>query len=373
MKRILVIVGTRPEVIKMAPVIKALRSQPDIFETKVCSTGQHAEMLYHTIEYFDIKLDYDLKLMKEGQTLSQLTAALVKHLPVVFEDFHPHIILIQGDTTSAFVGGLVSYYQQIQIGHIEAGLRTENKYAPFPEEMNRRLVGILSDHHFAPTQRAKQALLHEGVEESQIIVTGNTVIDALFYILKKIEKSPPSLGHLDPIIANGQKIILITGHRRENFGEGFKNICEAIRTLAQELNDIVLIYPVHLNPNVQKPVYKILGKLPNVYLVPPMGYVPFVRLMNAAYIVLTDSGGIQEEAPSLGKPVLVMREVTERQEAVEAGTALLVGADKSKIVYEASRLSTDKAAWNAMSKINNPFGDGKAASRIVDYLAKLEI
>ncbi len=372
MKRILVIIGTRPEVIKMAPVVQALCNQSDIFETKVCSTGQHNEMLYQAVEYFDINLDYDLKLMKKEQTLSQITAALAKFLPDVLEDFKAHTILVQGDTTSAFIGGLVGYYQQIQVGHVEAGLRTENKFAPFPEEMNRRLLGVLTDHHFAPTQRAKQALLQEGVEESRIVVTGNTVIDALFYILKKNEVSTPSLGHLEPVISNGRKMVLITGHRRENFGEGFKNICEAIHKLALEFKDIALIYPVHLNPNVQDPVYRILGKLDNVYLVPPMGYVPFVRLLNAAHIVLTDSGGIQEEASSLGKPVLVMREVTERLEAVESGNALLVGTDKSEIFKEASRLLTDSAAWNAMSKISNPFGDGKAAMRIVEYLANLK-
>ncbi len=371
MKKVLVIVGTRPEVIKMAPVIQALYSQSDIFITKVCSTGQHSEMLYQAVEYFDINLDYDLKLMKKEQTLSRITAALAKYLPAVLEDFSPHIILVQGDTTSAFVGGLAGYYQQIQIGHVEAGLRTENKFAPFPEEMNRRLLGVLTDHHFAPTQRAKHALLREGIDESRIVVTGNTVIDALFYTLKKNETSPPSLGNLEPVISNGRKMILITGHRRENFGEGFKNICEAIRKLALEFSDTAFIYPVHLNPNVQNPVYKILGGLDNIYLVSPMGYVPFVRLMNAAHIILTDSGGIQEEASSLGKPVLVMREVTERLEAVESGNALLVGTDTSEIFREASRLLTDSAAWNAMSNMSSPFGDGKAAMRIVEYLANL--
>jgi UDP-N-acetylglucosamine 2-epimerase (non-hydrolysing) len=370
-KKVLVVVGTRPEIIKMAPVIHNLVEREDTFNTKVCLTGQHREMLYQSIEFFDINVDYNLNVMRKGQTLSQLTAALVKNLTDVLEDFKPHIILVQGDTTSAFVGALVGNYHRIQVGHVEAGLRTYNKNAPFPEETNRCLITVLTDRHFAPTLRAKQALITEGVDESKVIVSGNTVVDALFQTIEKIKVSPPLLGEIEPIVSNGHTIVLITGHRRENFGKGFENICMAVQSLAEDFRNCNFIYPVHLNPKVQRPVFKILGDVPNVHLVPPMGYVPFVRLMSASHMILTDSGGIQEEAPSLGKPVLVMRDATERPEAIEAGTAILVGVDKHKIVREASRLLTDDAAWEAMSKVNNPYGDGKAAVRIVDCLESL--
>lgn len=370
-RKVLVVIGTRPEIIKMAPVIHELGGRANIFNTRTCLTGQHREMLDQSIEFFNIRADYDLNIMKKGQTLSQLTAAIVKNLNHVLENFEPEIILVQGDTTTAFVAALVGNYHRIQVGHVEAGLRTHNKYAPFPEEMNRCLIGVLADHHFAPTLRAKEALLREGIGESKILVTGNTVVDALFYILEKIRLSPPSLGEIESIISNGRKIVLITGHRRENFGKGFENICMAIQSLAQDFHNFNFVYPVHLNPNVQKPVFGILGNLPNVHLVPPMGYVPFVRLMSKSRIILTDSGGIQEEAPSLGKPVLVMRNVTERPEAIEVGTAVLVGTDKDKIVREASKLLTNTAAREKMSNINNPYGDGKAAIRIVDCLQSL--
>ena len=370
MKKVLVVFGTRPEAIKLAPVIHELKAHPSKFNVAACTTGQHKEMLYQVCDYFDLTLDYDLKLMIKGQTLSGLTAALALKLPEVISEFRPDIILVQGDTTSAFVGALSGYYHQVEVGHVEAGLRSDNKFAPFPEEMNRRLAGVLTDHHFPPTERAKNMLLNEGVEESRILVTGNTVIDALHYTLEKIKNSPPSLGSLEEIITNGNKKVLITGHRRENFGEGFSNICQAIRELAHRFKTVDFIYPVHLNPNVQKPVYETLGNLDNVFLVPPMNYLSFVRLLNEAHLVLTDSGGIQEEAPSLGKPVLVMREVTERQEAVEAGTAILVGTDKDKIINESSRLLNDNEAWNTMSRRDNPFGDGNAAQRIADYLLR---
>ena len=373
MKKILIIIGTRPEIIKMIPVIQALQRKSKIFTTRVCLTGQHREMSDQLIEYFKIQTDYDLNIMEENQNLPHLTAKMLEKLRVVIEDFGPQIILVQGDTTTAFIGALAGYYQRVQVGHVEAGLRTYEKYSPFPEEMNRRLVGVLADHHFAPTERAKKALLGEGIKESNIVVTGNTVIDTLLLTQEKIKDSPPQLGELEPIISNGRKIVLITGHRRENFGEGFKNICEAIKSLSQIFSDTSFIYPVHLNPNVQKPVYQILGKLSNVHLIPPMNYVPFVRLMSLSHIILTDSGGIQEEAPSLGKPVLVMREVTERPEAVEAGTAILVGPDRTKIVQEVSRLMTDDRAWIAMSHISNPYGDGNAAIRIINYLETVEV
>jgi len=370
-KKVLVVVGTRPEIIKMGPVIHELCGRPSFFYTKVCLTGQHREMVDQSIEFLNINADYDLNIMTKDQTLSELTAVIVKKLCDVLEDFRPHIVLVQGDTTTAFVSALVGNYYRVQVGHIEAGLRTYDKHAPFPEELNRCLVGVLADYHFAPTVRAKQALLREGIDESKILVTGNTVVDAILHILEKIKLSPPSLGELESIVSNGRRNVLITGHRRENFGKGFESICMAIRLLAQEFDDFNFIYPVHLNPNVQRPVFNILGNLPNVHLVSPIGYAPFVRLMSLSHIILTDSGGIQEEAPSLGKPVLVMRDVTERPEATEAGTAILVGADKDRIVREASNLLTDTAALNRMGKINNPYGDGRAARRIADYLERL--
>jgi len=370
-KKILVILGTRPEVIKLAPVIHTLKAAPQQFDVTVCATGQHNEMLYQVLDYFDIIPDIDLKLMKSGQTLSELTAALIARLPAVFEQSRPDVTLVQGDTTTSMTGGLVSYYYQTAVGHVEAGLRTGDKFAPFPEELNRRLLSTLTDYHFAPTQKAADALRREGVEEKSILLTGNTVIDALLYTVAKNEKNRPSLGELDTVLAGEERIVLITGHRRENFGQGFRDICRAIHELASSYKNVQFIYPVHLNPNVQKPVYEILGDLSNIHLVPPIGYVPFVRLMSAAHLILTDSGGIQEEAPSLGKPVLVMREKTERQEAVEAGTAKLVGTDCAKIVREVKRLLDDPGAWDAMSRIKNPFGDGNAAQRICDFLIKI--
>jgi UDP-N-acetylglucosamine 2-epimerase (non-hydrolysing) len=369
-QKVLIIVGTRPEIIKMAPVVHELCKHPGVFEIKVCLTGQHREMVDQSIAFLDIHADYHLDIMTKGQSLSGLTARLCMDLNAAFQDFNPDLVLVQGDTTTAFIGALIAYYKRIRVGHVEAGLRTYNKYAPFPEEKNRCLIGVLADHHFAPTPRAKQALLREGINESQILVTGNTVVDALIYILKKIETSPPSLGDLESVVSNGRRSVLITGHRRENFGEGFKNICTAIKSLAQGFPDVNFIYPVHLNPEVQKPVNRVLGNIGNIYLVPPMGYVPFIRLMKESSLILTDSGGIQEEAPSLGKPVLVMRETTERPEATEAGTAILVGTDISRIIQEGSRLLNDETAWRDMSKKENPYGDGKAARRIADYLGK---
>ena len=370
-KSILIVIGTRPEIIKMAPVIHELYKRSKAFDTKVCLTGQHRELLDQSLQFLNIRTDYDLNIMRKGQTLSGLTMAILNSLPDIVEHAKPQLILVQGDTTTAFASALVGRYHDVQVGHVEAGLRTYNKYAPFPEEINRCLITVLTDYHFAPTPRAKRALIREGVKESDIVVTGNTVVDAILDILERIRTSPPSVGELEGIISNGRKIVLITGHRRESFGKGFENICMAIRSLAQDYDNIDFIYPVHLNPNVQKPVFSILNDLPNVYLVAPLGYVPFVRLMSMSHIILTDSGGIQEEAPSIGKPVLVMREATERPEAAEAGTAILVGTNKDKIVKEVSRLLTDDTAWNRMSNIANPFGDGKAAKRIVDYLEDL--
>jgi UDP-N-acetylglucosamine 2-epimerase (non-hydrolysing) len=373
MKKILIVIGTRPEVIKMAPVIKALQELPAFFETRVCLTAQHREMSDRIIEHFDLKVDYDLDVMRKDQSLDEVTAAIIDKIQEPLADFSPNIVLVQGDTTSAFVGALAGYYRQVQVGHVEAGLRTNDKYAPFPEEMNRRMVAALADHHFAPTERARRALVREGIDSKSIVVTGNTVIDALLITLDKIRSGGVHLGELEPVVENGKKIVLITGHRRENFGDGFRSICEAIKMLAQEFSDCEFVYPVHLNPNVQRPVFMILGDMKNVHLVRPMGYVQFVRLMEAAYIILTDSGGIQEEAPSLGKPVLVMRDVTERPEAVEAGTAIIVSSEKKKIFQEAARLLTDRASWGVMSQSRNPYGDGKAAGRIVRYLEALTL
>jgi UDP-N-acetylglucosamine 2-epimerase (non-hydrolysing) len=347
-----------------------LQSRKNTFDMRVCLTGQHREMLNQAVDYFEIPKHYDLKLMKPGQGLPQITAALVTQLNAVLEDFSPDLILVQGDTTSAFAGALSGFYRQMRVGHVEAGLRTDNKYAPFPEEMNRRLTGVLADYHFAPTEGARLALLREGIQSSAIVVTGNTVIDALKFTLAKIDRDPPPMGELEQILASNRKIILVTGHRRENFGEGFRNICDAIRSLAIEFPETEIVYPVHLNPNVQQPVYSILGGLANVHLVTPLSYVPFVRLMKSAHIILTDSGGIQEEAPTLGKPVLVMRESTERPEAVQAGSARLVGTDKDKIFSEAEKLIRHHSAWEAMSRVSNPFGDGQAASRIIDFLER---
>ena len=368
MKKVLVVIGTRPEAIKLAPVVHAMRNSPGDFETRVCLTGQHQEMLYQALSNFDVSFDYDLKLMKPGQTLSQITAAIVEALQTVVDEFQPDIILVQGDTTTAFVGSLVGFYNKIKIGHVEAGLRTDDKYAPFPEEMNRRLVSCITDYHFAPTTKASMALIREGVDPETVVVTGNTVIDALFYTMDRNSQDISEIDSLKTVLDSGNQILLVTGHRRENFGEGFLNICRAIKQIAATYPDLRIIYPVHLNPNVQKPVYELLADLDNVYLIAPVSYVPFVKLLDSAHIVLTDSGGVQEEAPSLGKPVLVMREVTERQEAVEAGTAILVGTDRDKIVSEVTRLLTNREDWEKMSQTENPFGDGKAANRIVDFL-----
>ncbi len=367
--RVLVVMGTRPEAIKLAPVVRSLRSRPDFFETRVCLTGQHRDMTRPAVDHFQIQVDHEFDLIRSRRSLSELTAELLRNLEDVVGDLEPNVILVQGDTTSAFAGALSGYYHHAEVGHVEAGLRTPDKFVPFPEEMNRRLVTALADHHFAPTERARQTLLDEGIDPARVLVTGNTVIDALDYTVARIDESPPPLGELEAVVASGRRMVLITGHRRESFGRGFRNICEAIRELSQRHSETAFVYPVHLNPNVQKPVYEILGGLPNVHLTQPAAYVPFVRLMRSACLILTDSGGIQEEAPSLGKPVLVMRGVTERPESVDAGNSLLVGTDRAQIVREVTRLLEDPDAREAMSRVSNPYGDGKAAERIVEYLA----
>jgi UDP-N-acetylglucosamine 2-epimerase (non-hydrolysing) len=365
-RKILSIVGTRPEAIKMAPVIRELKARGDYFSSRVCATAQHREMLDSVLKLFEIRPDHDLNLMRENQSLSQLTSAAIAGLDSVVRQEKPDWILVQGDTTTVLAAGLVGFYHQIRIGHVEAGLRSGQKYQPFPEEINRRVAGVVADAHFAPTGEARQNLLREGVPESAVHVTGNPVIDALQYIAAmpfNIAQSP-----LAGIPAQ-KRWVLVTAHRRENFGAPLERICDALRQLAGRYSGSVqLIYPVHMNPNVEKPVRKMLGQVENISLLPPLEYLPMVHLLKRSEIVLTDSGGLQEEAPGLGKPVLVFREVTERPEGVRAGTVRLVGSDTGRIVEEASRLLDDRSAYEAMSKAIQPYGDGCAARRIADIL-----
>jgi UDP-N-acetylglucosamine 2-epimerase (non-hydrolysing) len=367
-KKILSIFGTRPEAIKMAPVVKALESRPDKFESLICVTGQHRKMLDQVLNFFKITPDFDLNLMEEDQTLPHLTARLLTSLGPIFSKVKPDWVLVQGDTTTTMVASLTAFYDKISVGHIEAGLRTNNKFAPFPEEINRRLTSVVADFHFAPTEKARQALLSEGIQENRILVTGNTVIDALLWAKEEVRKSPPVI---PPDLKNaiyGKKLILVTGHRRESFGKSFEQICLAIEDLIAFFPGICVIYPVHLNPNVKEQVYRILANVERVHLIEPLSYAPFVWLMDQAYLILTDSGGIQEEAPSLGKPVLLMREVTERPEGIEAGCVVLVGVDRTKIVEAVFRLLSYESLYVKMSQTKNPYGDGKAADRIVSIL-----
>ncbi|BCD60574.1 UDP-N-acetylglucosamine 2-epimerase (non-hydrolysing) [Nitratiruptor sp. YY08-14] len=377
-KKILVVFGTRPEAIKMAPVVKALQSQKS-FTTKVCVTAQHRQMLDQVLKLFEIAPEYDLNIMKSGQDLYDVTSNVLFGLKNVLSDFQPDIVLVHGDTTTTFAASLAAFYQKIRVGHVEAGLRTYNLYTPWPEEANRELTGVLATYHFAPTKSAKENLIRENRDPKSIIVTGNTVIDALFLVLKKIENDKNLQNKIiDAInrqykLQDNKKIILVTGHRRENFGEGFKNICEALKTIALQNPDVDIVYPVHLNPNVQKPVKEILSNTPNIHLIEPLTYEEFVYFMDRSYFIITDSGGIQEEAPSLGKPVLVMRETTERPEAVAAGTVKLVGTDKEKIVKEAQKLIEKKQEYEKMAKAHNPYGDGGASERIKEFLIEAEI
>lgn len=363
--KVLTVFGTRPEAIKMAPVARVLEQAPGL-ASEVCVTAQHREMLDQVLRLFDIRPDYDLDLMKPGQSLTGITANVIQGMRPVLAESRPDVVLVHGDTTTTFAAALAAFYEKIPVGHVEAGLRTGDKYAPWPEEMNRRLAGAIATWHFAPTAGARQNLLNEGVEESAITVTGNTVIDALLAVVKKTrgdETVHKQFEFLDP----DKRTILVTGHRRENFGAGFQGICKALRRLAMR-DDIQIVYPVHLNPNVQEPVKTMLSGRNNVHLIEPLDYLPFVGLMDRADLIITDSGGIQEEAPSLGKPVLVMRDATERPEAVEAGTVLLVGTDERRIVGEANRLLDNEAAYAAMARAHNPYGDGKAAGRVVETL-----
>lgn len=367
LKRILIVFGTRPEAIKMAPLVRSMTQCPN-FIVKVCVTAQHRQMLDQVLEFFNIQPDYDLDVMKDNQTLFSLTSAILLSIKRVFEDFRPQYVFVHGDTTTSMAVALGAYYFHAKVCHVEAGLRTHNKYAPFPEEINRAITGRIADLHFAPTEGGKQNLLKENIKERDILVTGNTVIDALFLGLKEIEsRQYPEIETLKTRINFDKPIVLVTGHRRENFGDGFLNICYALREIA-ESGLAQVVYPVHLNPNVKEPVFSILSNLPNVTLMEPLAYPQFIWLMNQAKIIITDSGGIQEEAPSLGKPVLVMREVTERPEAVEAGTVILVGTDQRKIVDNTLKLLTSAEDYQAMTKLHNPYGDGNACLKIVKYM-----
>lgn len=370
-KKVLLIFGTRPEAIKMAPLIKEFKERPKYFETIVCVTGQHNEMLYQVLDFFHIKPDYDLKIMRPNQTLFSVTADIMSKLEPVIDTERPDIVLVQGDTTSAFIGALAGFYKQIKVGHLEAGLRSGDIYSPFPEEVNRLLITKLTRFHFAPTTQARLNLLNEGVSKDAVFKVGNTVIDALLLGLKiiKSQKEEEFKKNLGGINWN-KRIILVTGHRRESFGRGFEDMCEAIKRIALEYKDVEIVYPVHLNPNVQKPVNDLLKEINNIHLINPLEYPILIWLMNKAYIVLTDSGGIQEEAPTLGKPILVMRDKTERQEGIDAGTAKLVGTDAEKIYYETKTLLDNERVYAEMANAINPYGDGTTSRQIADILEK---
>ena len=371
--KIMAVFGTRPEAIKMAPVVRELQKYPDLFTCTVCVTAQHRQMLDQVLTLFQITPDYDLDIMKPAQDLFDVTCNVLQGLKPVLDHEQPELVLVHGDTTTTMAAALAAYYCGIKVGHVEAGLRSHNKYAPFPEEINRRIAGVLTDLHFAPTEAARRNLLHDGASEETIHVTGNTVVDALLTITGMITRDPQIRSCMDrefSALDSSKRLILVTGHRRENFGDGFENICRALARIAEDHEDVEILYPVHLNPNVQEPVQRILGgeRHKNIHLIAPVDYLPFVYLMNRSCLIITDSGGIQEEAPSLGKPVLVMRETTERPEAVEAGIVKLVGTDTDKIVGETARLLNDTTAYQTMCLAQNPYGDGKASERIVHTL-----
>lgn len=382
MKKIMLVFGTRPEAIKMAPLVKEFQANTGIFETQVCVTGQHREMLDQVLEIFHITPDYDLNIMKQGQDLYDVTARVLVGMRDVLKAAQPDIVLVHGDTTTSMASALAAFYQQIPVGHVEAGLRTNNIYSPWPEEMNRQITGRIATYDFAPTSLSRQNLLHEGVDEEKITVTGNTVIDALHLVTRRIKEDAKLniqlqerlllAGYDIRRLTSSRKLVLITGHRRENFGEGFMQICTAIRDLKNKYENVDFVYPMHLNPNVRKPIHAVFGEnlneFGNIFFIEPLEYLEFVYLMEHATIVLTDSGGIQEEAPGLGKPVLVMRDTTERPEALEAGTVKLVGTDYNKIIENVSVLLEDKKAYERMSKATNPYGDGLASQRIVEKL-----
>ncbi|MBC8262836.1 MAG: UDP-N-acetylglucosamine 2-epimerase (non-hydrolyzing) [Anaerolineales bacterium] len=367
---VLLIFGTRPEAIKLAPVIRELRTHPGT-KPVVCVTAQHRQMLDQVLSLFKIQPDYDLNVMQVNQSLFDITGQGLSKIEMVLRNERPDLVLVQGDTTTAFVGALASFYQKIPVGHVEAGLRTYNKYSPFPEEMNRVLIDHLADLCFVPTEKAQQNLLREGVTKDRIFVTGNSVVDALLWVMQRLPSPIPP--ELESLLGRGSKLsnhrlILVTGHRRESFGEGLENICRALCEIVKGNNDVEIVYSVHLNPNVREPVFRILSNVPRIHLIEPLGYLPFVQLMRLAYLILTDSGGIQEEVPTLGKPVLVMRNVTERPEGIEAGAAKLVGTDVASIVDSTQQLLDDKHEYEQMARVVNPYGDGKAAKRIVDII-----
>ena len=384
MKKVMLVFGTRPEAIKMAPLVKAFEQYPEDFETVVCVTGQHREMLDQVLRLFEITPDYDLNSMKQGQDLYDVTSRVLLGMRDVLREVHPDVVLVHGDTTTSTAAALAAFYQQIPVGHVEAGLRTHNIYSPWPEEMNRQITGRIATYNFSPTPLSRQNLLEEKVSEQSVVVTGNTVIDALYWVVDKIKKDEALSTELKVVLAKAgydvdrlnerkRRLVLITGHRRENFGDGFIRMCTAIRDLVNKYPDVDFVYPMHLNPNVRKPIHEVFGEdlnnLGNMFFIEPLEYLSFVYLMEKSTIVLTDSGGIQEEAPGLGKPVLVMRDTTERPEALDAGTVKLVGTDYDKIVREVSCLLDDAGCYEQMSRAVNPYGDGKACERIVRYLA----
>lgn len=382
MKKVMLVFGTRPEAIKMCPLVKEFQKHSNEFETIVCVTGQHREMLDQVLNIFDVTPDYDLNIMKQGQDLYDVTARVLVGMRDILKEVQPDVVLVHGDTTTSTASALAAFYQQIPVGHVEAGLRTHNIYSPWPEEINRQITGRIATYNFAPTPLSKSNLLREAINEDSITVTGNTVIDALYWVVDKIKTDTELQKNLDAVLDNagydvarlsdGKKLVLITGHRRENFGDGFINMCTAIKDLTKKYPEVDFVYPMHLNPNVRKPIHEVFGEdlsnLGNMFFIEPLEYLSFVHLMSKSTIVLTDSGGIQEEAPGLGKPVLVMRDTTERPEALEAGTVKLVGTNYEKIVTEVSRLIDDSEYYDTMSKAVNPYGDGLACERIVNFI-----
>jgi len=370
-KKVLLVFGTRPEAIKMAPLALKLQQFSQDFQTRVCVTGQHRQMLDQVLNLFELTPDFDLNLMKPGQTLSDVTSGVLKGLEQVFDTWTPDVVLVHGDTATTFAASLAAYYHKIKVGHVEAGLRTGDLYSPWPEEANRKLTGVLANYHFAPTQSSYENLIKENVYPANILVTGNTVIDALLQVKQKVEQDQTLLNQFQQefsFLDADKKLILVTGHRRENFGQGFLNICKALANLAKKYPDIQIVYPVHLNPNVQQPVNELLAGIANIYLIAPQDYLPFVYLMNRSYLILTDSGGIQEEAPSLGKPVLVMRDTTERPEAIRAGTVRLVGTNVETIESSVIELLENSNVYAEMTGAHNPYGDGQACQKIIDFI-----
>ncbi|MDG2059512.1 MAG: UDP-N-acetylglucosamine 2-epimerase (non-hydrolyzing) [Flavobacteriales bacterium] len=371
-RKILLIFGTRPEAIKMAPLVKEFKNHPSVFDVKVCVTAQHREMLDQVLNFFEIKADYDLDLMKPGQNLYGLTATIIESLKSILEEFTPDYVFVHGDTTTTMAGSIASFYSGAKVCHVEAGLRTNNKLSPFPEEINRQITSRICDYHFAPTETSKNNLLKENISDSSILITGNTVIDALIKSVEKVNENPSQLiQNLSKKIGN-QEVVLVTGHRRENHGGGFERICKSLKRIAEDDTNRLIIYPVHLNPKVQEPVNRILSEDNNIILIDPLAYQDFIWLMNRSKIIITDSGGVQEEAPTLGKPVLVMRDTTERPEAVEAGTVLLVGTNEDMIVSKALDLLNNQESFVKMSKLHNPYGDGLASKRIVKFIKNIK-